>query len=250
MLEPMDWLGRDSTLFRFTTRRLRSLVDPDPLPTRADQEFDSGRLMASLGDHYCPGNGRPAIHSDVMIRALLIRSPYNISSFCGLSSAIVEILAYRWSRVLAICACSPRQKDCQARPVRGGRPPPNQKRRYLRLTICYSLHLQARERNRSTENRQEINRRRTNAEGTFASLEPPGWAVSRLRGLCRVDCEGFKASMAHNPLKTVRRPGQGRRPPCLIDPTNIPSTKGGAFRVSSIGNLLPQPRRMLNAPRL
>ena len=56
-------------------------------------------------------------------------------------------------------------------------------------------------------------RRRTIVGGIFASLDRLGWAKSRLRGLWKVDCEGFMASIAHNVLKTVRRLGSGTGSP-------------------------------------
>ena len=49
-----------------------------------------------MEDHSFPDNGRPAVHPEVMIRALLICSLYNISSFRILSFDIGENTAYRW----------------------------------------------------------------------------------------------------------------------------------------------------------
>ena len=76
--------------------RLRDFVDPDHLLIRIDEQFYFDKLVAPLEDRYCRDNGRPAIHPEVMIRALLICSLYNISSFRRLSSAIAENIAYRW----------------------------------------------------------------------------------------------------------------------------------------------------------
>ena len=95
MLKPLDRHRRDSTLFQFTTRRLRDFIDPDHLLIRIDEQFDFARLGCPLEDHYCLDNSRPAIHPEVMVRALLICSLYNISSFTRLSSAIAENIAYR-----------------------------------------------------------------------------------------------------------------------------------------------------------
>ena len=50
-------------------------------------------------------------------------------------------------------------------------------------------------------------------EQVCASLDRLGWAKSRLRGLWKVDCEGFMASITHNMLKAVRRLGSGAGPP-------------------------------------
>ena len=90
--------------------------------------------------------------------------------------------------------------------------PPHQKRRYLGLTIYYPMHLQAMERNLGPDYRREMARRRTIAEGTFASLGRLGWDRSRRRGLWKVDCEGFMAFAVHNVLKAVRRMGHGTTP--------------------------------------
>ena len=81
---------------------MRDFVDPDHLLIRIDEQFDFGKLVAPLEERYCPDNGRPAIHPEVMVRALLICSLYNISSFRRLSSAIGENLAYRWFCFLTI----------------------------------------------------------------------------------------------------------------------------------------------------
>ena len=39
MLKPLDRHRRDSTLFQFTTRRLRDFIDPDHLLIRIDEQF-------------------------------------------------------------------------------------------------------------------------------------------------------------------------------------------------------------------
>ena len=105
-----------------------------------------------------------------------------------------------------------RQKDCQACPVKDTCLPPGQKRRFFGVTIYHSQYARARERNRTASARRENNRRKTIAEGTFASLDRLGWEKSRLRGLWKVDCEGYMAALAHNVLKMVRRLGRGVGP--------------------------------------
>ena len=95
MLKPLDRHRRDSTLFQFTTRRLRDFVDPDHLLIRIDEQFDFAKPVAPLEEHYCPDNGRPRAHPEVMVRALLICSLYSISSFRRLSAAVAENIAYR-----------------------------------------------------------------------------------------------------------------------------------------------------------
>ena len=81
MLEPLDHYRRDSTLFQFTTRRLRDFIDPNHLLVEIDEKFDFTKLVESLEGNYSPDNGRPAIHPEVLVRALLISALYNITSF-------------------------------------------------------------------------------------------------------------------------------------------------------------------------
>ena len=102
MIEPLDRSRRDSTLFQFTTKQLRDFIDPNHLLIRIDEHLDFAKLVESLEEYYCPDFGRPAIHPEVMIRALLICSLYNIASFRRLCSAISENLAYRWFCFLTI----------------------------------------------------------------------------------------------------------------------------------------------------
>ena len=102
MIERLDRSRRDSTLFQFTTRQLRDFIDPNHLLIRIDERLDFARLVAPLEDCYCPDFGRPAIHPEVMVRALLIGSVYNIASFRRLCSAISENIAYRWFCFLTI----------------------------------------------------------------------------------------------------------------------------------------------------
>ena len=88
------------------------------------------------------------------------------------------------------------------------------------------MTLLARERNQTSEYRRERVRRQTIAEGAFASLDRLGWDRTRLRGLWKVDCEGYMASFAHNVLKMVRKLGAGTDPPVLRGPaTPMPTVK-------------------------
>ena len=57
--------------------------------------------------------------------------------------------------------------------------------------MFYPLFLEAKNRNEGEDFRREMRRRQTIAEGVFASQDRLGWARSRLRGLWKVDCEGY-----------------------------------------------------------
>lgn len=80
-LETLDRTNRDSTLFQFTSKGLQDFIDPNHLLVRVDEQMNFAKLVAPLEDFYCVDFGRPAIHPEVMVRALLIASLYNIASF-------------------------------------------------------------------------------------------------------------------------------------------------------------------------
>ncbi len=52
---------------------------------------------------------------------------------------------------------------------------------------------------------EEIRKRKTIIEGVFACQDRLGWSRCKLRGVWKVDCEGFLAALAHNILKLVRK---------------------------------------------
>ena len=83
----------------------------------------------------------------------------------------------------------------------------------MSVSMYYPLFLKAKERNRSEAYKREMLTRKTTAEGVFASQDRLGWARSRLRGLQKVDCEGYISSLAHNLKKAVRRLGNFAGPP-------------------------------------
>ena len=99
---PLDRCRRDSTLFQFTSKRLRDFIDPNHMLIQIDGEQDFAKLVAPLGERYCPDFGRPAINPEVIVRALLVCSIYNISSFRRLCCAISENIGYRWFCFLTI----------------------------------------------------------------------------------------------------------------------------------------------------
>jgi transposase len=102
MLEPLDRYRRDSTLFQFTTKRLRDFIDPAHLLIQIDEQVDFAKLVEPLEGNYSIDNGRPAIHPEVMVRAMLISALYNITSFRRLCLAISENIAFRWFCFLTI----------------------------------------------------------------------------------------------------------------------------------------------------
>ncbi len=478
MIEPLDRSRRDSTLFQFTTKQLRDFIDPSHLLIRIDEQLDFAKLVEPLEDCYCPDFGRPAIHPEVMVRALLICSLYNVASFRRLCSAISENIAYRWfcfltiddpvfdhssisrfidrigrdgfsaifdglnDELLRLGMLSPemyvdsslvkanvsshelspsgmtveefkeqaievnglfmigettidhdgaeredvryfqdpkgrlplsqvdtdarwrtsrvgkpsalsyqenvivdrggfivsrgithasagewkavqdllnglplqpvslaadtaynvgelrehlaergiveyipihpkqassmvanggfayhgdhlicpqgkilrrggfhpryhtyqyvaRQRECQACPVKDTCLPERHRRKRISLTMHYPLYLKIQERNRSSSYRREQFHRKTIAEGTFASLDRLGWERSRLRGLWKVDCEGYMAALAHNVLKMVRRLGRGVGPPGPVSPADTMAVGGWPAPDGAMADFIP-----------
>ena len=129
------------------------------------------------------------------------------------------------------------QKDCQSCPVKARCLPPNQKRqkqRYVALSMYHPLLLQAQELKETAAYRRERKRRLAIAEGTFASLDRLGWAQSRLRGLWKVDCEGYMAALAHNVLKLMRTLSRGAGPPGPALPAPVGDTELGSAREDAV----------------
>ena len=54
MLELLDRCRRSFTLFQFTTKRPRELIDPNHLLIRIDQKLDFAKLEAPMEEEYCP----------------------------------------------------------------------------------------------------------------------------------------------------------------------------------------------------
>ena len=111
-----------------------------------------------------------------------------------------------------IYQCVARQKDYQQCPVKTDCLQQQQKRRYVALSMYHPAFLRARERNDSDAYKREMTRRKTVAEGVFTSLDRLGWEKCKLRGLWKVDCEGYMAALARNFKKAMRKLG-GSGPP-------------------------------------
>jgi len=73
------------------------------------------------------------------------------------------------------------------------------------VSAYYHEFQQAAELNGTPAYGEEIGRRKAIIEGVFACQDRLGWARCKLRGLWKVDCEGFLAALAYNMLKAVRK---------------------------------------------
>ena len=141
-------------------------------------------------------------------------------------------------------------KTVRACPVRETRLPPKQKRRYFTLTMYYPGYIRAKERNCSDAYRQGLRRRQTIAAGTFPSLDRLSWARTRLRGLCKVGCEGYMADLAHNVFELVRRLSHGVDPPGLPVPAAAETTESAGTQNNAVpGSPIP-PQYRLRQSRL
>lgn len=96
MLRPIDRSHRDSPLYPGSDRTLRDFIDPKHVLLRIDANFDFASLVEFLQDRYKADVGRPAIHPEILLRALLLSAIYNITSYRQLVERISENLAWRY----------------------------------------------------------------------------------------------------------------------------------------------------------
>lgn len=97
------------------------------------------------------------------------------------------------------------QKDCQACSRKKNCLYAGEKRQRINVSPYYSEIQQAVKLNETQEYAEQIRKRKTIIEGVFACQDRLGWSRCKLRGLWKVDCEGFLAALAHNILKLVRK---------------------------------------------
>lgn len=96
MLRPIDRPRRDGPLYPGAARTLRDCIDPKHLLLRIDSTFDVAALAADLEQRYHPTTGRPGIHPEIVLRALLLAGLYGVPSNRELCQRISENLAWRW----------------------------------------------------------------------------------------------------------------------------------------------------------
>jgi IS5 family transposase len=97
------------------------------------------------------------------------------------------------------------QRDCQVCRRKEKCLYTNEKRRRVKVSLYYPEIQRAVGLNETQEYAEQIRKRKTIIEGVFACQDRLGWARCKLRGIWKVDCEGFLASLAHNILKLVRK---------------------------------------------
>ena len=96
MLRPLDRDRRDGPLYPGSSRTLRDCIDPKHELVRIDATFDFAALAAELDACYNPQIGRPAIHPEMVLRALLLAGLYGVTAKRQLCERIRENLAWRW----------------------------------------------------------------------------------------------------------------------------------------------------------
>lgn len=102
MLKPIDRSRRDGALYPGSARTLKDFIDPQHLLVKIDANFDFEDLVQFLLGKYKSDIGRPAIHPEVLIRALLLSAIYDVPSYRQLCERISENLAWRWFCHLAL----------------------------------------------------------------------------------------------------------------------------------------------------
>ena len=96
MLKPLDRSRRDGPLYPGAGRTLRDFIDSEHVLVRLDAHFDFGAMVEGLCDRYDPVVGRPAVHPEVLVRALVLSALYAVPSYRQLCERIRENLAWRW----------------------------------------------------------------------------------------------------------------------------------------------------------
>lgn len=96
MLRPLDRTRRDAPLYPGADRTLRDCFDRQHLLVRIDAALDLAGIAAPLESVYVVDAGRPAIHPEVLLRALLLGLIYQVPSHRQLVERIGENLAWRW----------------------------------------------------------------------------------------------------------------------------------------------------------
>lgn len=95
MLRPLDRTRRDGPLYPGATRTLRQCIDSQHLLVRIDTALDLAHAAEPLAAVYHAG-GRPAIHPEIVLRALVLKGLYRVPSDRQLVERIAENLAWRW----------------------------------------------------------------------------------------------------------------------------------------------------------
>lgn len=75
---------------------MRDFIDPKHLLVRVDANFDFASFVSFLQSKYTPLFGRPAIHPEVIVRALILVAIYGVDSNRQLCERISENIAWRW----------------------------------------------------------------------------------------------------------------------------------------------------------
>ena len=96
MLKPIDRDRRNGPLYPGSSKTLRDFIDPNHLLIQVDANFDFQTLVDFVQEEYYSDIGRPAIHPEVLIRALILSAVYDINSYRQLCERISENLAWRW----------------------------------------------------------------------------------------------------------------------------------------------------------
>ena len=88
LLKPIDRGHRDGPLYPDSTEVLKDFIDPQHLLLKIDANFDFESLVELLQGKYNPNIGRPAIHPEILVRALVLSAVYNVTSYRQLCERI------------------------------------------------------------------------------------------------------------------------------------------------------------------
>ena len=128
-------------------------VVPESLP--ADTAYNSGRLRRLFEERSITAHIPipPNQESNMVSKGVSYRGDHLV---CEQGKRLHRSAFHHRDEIYQYVA---RQHDCQTCPIKAGRLPPNQKRRYVALSMYYPLHLRARERNQTLDFQREMKRR-------------------------------------------------------------------------------------------
>ena len=95
MLEPLEYAERDQAMM-YLGCSLRDFLPEDHLLLQVDETVDFKALVRPFAETYCPDNGRPGVHPEILVRALVLGRLYGVPSFRRLCAEISVNLAYRY----------------------------------------------------------------------------------------------------------------------------------------------------------
>ena len=95
-LRPIDRSRRDGPLYPGSDKAPRDFIDPQHVLLKIEANFNSEGLVEFLADKCSLETGRPAVHPEMLVRALVLSALKNVDSYRQMCERITENLASRY----------------------------------------------------------------------------------------------------------------------------------------------------------